>query len=349
MRVLVTGHNGYIGTVMVPMLQAAGHQVVGLDNYLFGEACTFGQPVPDIPALRKDVRDVSLEDLEGFDAIIHLAGLCNDPLGDLNPQWTYEINHKATVRLASLAREAGVRRFIFSSSCSVYGASGDQMLTEESPLRPITPYAISKALAEEGLSRLADGDFSPVFLRNATAYGVSSRLRADLVLNNLVAWAYTTGRVLVLSDGTPWRPIVHIEDISRAFLVVLHAQRGLVHNQVFNVGLTEENYQVRDLAATVAATVPGCRVEYAEGGGPDPRCYRVDCGKLRRTFPEFNPQWNAAMGARELYLAYRNSGLTLEEFNGPKYMRVKHVKALLALGVLDQTLRWRAGAEAART
>ena len=255
MRVLVTGHNGYIGTVMVPMLQAEGHEVVGLDSYLF-EQCTFGEDLPDIPAMRKDVRDVQASDLEGFDAIIHLAGLSNDPLGDLNPRLTYEINHAASVRLARLAKEVGITRFLFSSSCSTYGAAGDQMLNEEAEFNPVTPYGHSKVLVEQDVSKLADSKFSPTFLRNATAYGVSPRLRFDLVLNNLVAWAFTTGRVYIKSDGTPWRPIVHIEDIAQAFIVVLHAPRELVHNQAFNVGLSKENYRIRELAEIVEETVP---------------------------------------------------------------------------------------------
>lgn len=340
MRILVTGHNGYIGSIMVPMLQAAGHEVVGQDSYLYGDDCTFGEGVPDIPALAKDVRDLQTADLEGFDAIIHLAGLSNDPLGDLNPEWTYDINHVATVNLAKMAKDVGVQLFLQSSSCSMYGASGDKMLTEEADFNPVTPYAVSKVRVENDVSRMADESFSPVFLRNATAYGVSPRLRADLVLNNLVGWAYTTGRVLIMSDGTPWRPIVHIEDISRAFLAMLRAPRELVHNQAFNVGITEENYQVRDLAEIVRETVPGCHVEYAEDGGPDPRCYRVDCGKLARTVPDFKPQWNARRGAEELYAAYKRVGLTLEEFQGPRYMRVKHIKDLLNVGSLDGTLRW---------
>jgi nucleoside-diphosphate-sugar epimerase len=342
MRVLVTGHNGYIGTVLVPMLCAAGHDVVGLDSDLF-KSCTFGEEPQPIPAFKKDIRDVEASDLEGFEAVLHLAGLSNDPLGNLNPDLTSSINHLASVALARLAKEAGVTRFIFSSSCSNYGAAGDALLDEESDFNPVTPYGISKVRAEQDVSKLADSDFSPTFLRNATAYGVSPRLRFDLVLNNLVAWAFTTGLVYLKSDGTPWRPIVHIEDISRAFIAVLHAPREVIHKQAFNVGRTEDNYRIRELAEIVAETVPGSRVEYAPNAGPDKRNYRVDSRKIVRLLPEFKPQWNARRGAEELYSTYKKVGLTLEEFEGPKYQRIAHIKGLLRNGQLDESLRWREG------
>jgi nucleoside-diphosphate-sugar epimerase len=281
MRTLVTGHNGYIGSVLAPLIAAAGHDVVGLDTYLF-EDCSLGEDTVRIESLRCDVRDVRATDLAGFDAIIHLAALSNDPLGNVNPQCTYDINHLASVRLARLAKQAGVPRFLFASSCSLYGVAGDALLTEDAAFNPITPYGESKVRVELDVAKLADDRFSPTFLRNATAYGVSPRLRADIVVNNLVGVAYTTGEVLIQSDGTPWRPLVHIEDIARAFLAVLEAPREVVHNEAFNVGRTEENYRVRDLAEMVQEIVPGSRVRYAEGGGPDPRCYRVDCGKLAR-------------------------------------------------------------------
>ena len=340
MRVLVTGHQGYIGTVLTPMLLAAGHELVGLDSDLF-EQSTFGEEPQPIPTIKKDIRDVAAVDLEGFEAVLHLAGLSNDPLGDFNPDLTYDINHLASVRLAQLAKEAGVERYIFSSSCSNYGAAGDEWLTEESAFNPVTPYGISKVRTEQDVSRLADDHFSPTFLRNATAFGVSPRLRFDLVLNNLTAWAFTTGQVYLKSDGSAWRPIVHIEDISRAFVAVLHAPRELIHNQAFNVGRNEDNYRIRDLAEIVQATVPNCRIEYAPDASPDKRNYRVDCSKIRRTLPEFQPQWDARRGAQELYQAYRRIGLTLEEFEGPRYKRLAHLKALLSSGRLDETLRWR--------
>ena len=339
MRIFITGHKGYIGTVMVPLLLAAGHEVVGLDSDLF-EQSTFGQGIQEIPDLKKDIREVEAADLEGFDAVLHLAGLSNDPLGNLNPALTYEINHLASVRLAKMAKTVGVPRFIFSSSCSNYGAGGEDWLNEESPFNPVTPYGVSKVRVEQDVTQLADANFSPTFLRNATAYGVSPRLRFDLVLNNLVAWAFTTKRVYIKSDGTPWRPIVHIEDISRAFLAVLHAPREVVHNQAFNVGRNEDNYRIRELAEIVEQTVPGCRIEYAEDGGPDKRCYRVDCSKIMRILPEFKPQWNARKGAEELYAAYQQVGVTLEEFEGPRYKRIAHIQRLLSGRRLDENLRW---------
>ncbi len=339
MRVLLTGHKGYIGTVMVPLLLASGHEVVGLDTDLY-ERSTFGDGIPTIPELRKDIRDVEAADLQGYDAVVHLAGLSNDPLGDLNPGLTHEINYLASVRLAQLAKQAGIERFVFSSSCSNYGAAGDTPVDEDSTFNPVTPYGVSKARTEQDVTLLADDDFSPTFLRSATAYGVSPRLRFDLVLNNLVAWAFTTGKVHIKSDGTPWRPIVHIEDISRAFLAVLNAPREVVHNQAFNVGRTSENYRIREIADIVKETVPGCEIEYAADAGPDKRCYRVDCDKIARTLPEFQPQWTAKKGAEQLYQAYKRIGLSLDEFEGTRYKRIAHIKYLISSNLLDENLRW---------
>ncbi len=340
MRILVTGHNGYIGTILVPMLAQAGYEVVGLDSDLFVEN-TFIPTTVEIPSLRKDIRDAQVSDLRGFDAVIHLAALSNDPLGNLNPAITYDINHHGSVSLARKAKEAGVSRFLFSSSCSTYGAAGAESLDEEASFNPVTPYAESKVLVERDLRQLADDNFSPVYLRNATAYGVSPRHRFDLVLNNLVAWALTTGQVYIKSDGTPWRPIIHIEDISRAFIAALEAPRENIHNQAFNVGRNEENYQVRDLADIVKATVPNCRIEYAAGGEPDKRSYRVNFNKINRLLPGFQPRWNARMGAQELLAAYRQTDLTLEDFEGPRYKRIDHIKRLLSEGRVDSDLRWK--------
>jgi nucleoside-diphosphate-sugar epimerase len=342
MRILVTGHDGYIGMAMIPMLIAEGHEIVGLDSHLF-EQCAFDTTMGVLAhrSIRKDIRDIQPGDVEGFDAVIHLAGLSNDPLGNLNPALTYEINHVASVHLAKVAKEVGVPRFLFSSSCSTYGAAGEEAVNEAAAFNPVTPYGHSKVLVEQDVAQLADANFSPTFLRNATAYGVSPRLRFDLVLNNLVAWAMTTGRVYIKSDGTPWRPIVHIEDISRAFIAVLHAPREVVHNQAFNVGRNEENYQIRDLAKIVEDLVPDCRVEYAAGAEPDKRSYRVDFSKLAYTLPAFKPQWNAWRGVKQLYEAYRQTDVRLEDFEGPKYKRIDHIKQLLKSSRLDTTLRWR--------
>lgn len=340
MRVLVTGHKGYIGTVLTPLCKASGHEVVGLDSDLYTR-CTFGDEIPNVTEIKKDIRDVEPSDLVGFDAIIHLAALSNDPLGNLNPSLTYEINYEASVRLAKLAKQVGIPRYLFSSSCSTYGAAGDAMLTEDADFNPVTPYGHSKVMVEREVAKLADDNFSPTFLRNATAYGISPRHRFDIVLNNLVAWAFTTGLVYLKSDGSPWRPIVHIEDISNAFIAVLQAPREIIHNQAFNVGINAENYRIRDLAEIVRETVPGCRVEYAPDAEPDKRTYRVDFSKIHDLLPEFQPRWNARKGARELYEAYQKYGVKLDEFEGPRYKRIDHIKLLLKEGYLDDALRWK--------
>lgn len=342
MRILVTGDRGYIGTVLVPMLLQAGHDVVGLDSDLFRD-CTFGDEnsIAKYEMITKDIRDVDAGDLEGVDVVMHLAGLSNDPLGDYRPQLTGDINYLASVRLAELAKKAGVSRYIFSSSCSNYGAAGQDFIDESSALNPVTPYGESKVKVERAVTKLADDNFSPTYLRNATAYGVSPRLRFDLVLNNLTAWAFTTGQVYIKSDGTPWRPIVHIEDISRAFIAVLNAPREKIHNEVFNVGRTDENFQIREIASIVEAIVPGCKVEYAPDGEPDKRSYRVNCDKIRQVLPEFVPQWTTRKGVEELYNAYKKIGLTLEEFEGKRYKRIAHVKELIEAGHLSDDLRWK--------
>ncbi len=340
MRVLITGHDGYLGAVMVPLLQEASLEVEGLDTGLFTGSQFGDQSVTAIPSLKKDIRDVEKKDLEGYDAVIHLAALSNDPLGNLNAKLTHEINFEGTLRVATLAKEAGVKRYLFSSSCSTYGSAGDDFLDESADFNPVTPYAVEKVRMEDALSALADPEFSPTYLRNATAYGLSPRLRLDLVLNNLVAWAHTTGEVLLLSDGTPWRPIVHAEDIARAFLAVLKAPREVIHNEPFNVGRTEHNYRIRELADIVAEVVPGSEVKIAEGAGPDKRCYRVSCKKLETTLPDYQPQWDARRSAKRLWQAYREAKLTLEDLQGARFNRLKHLQGHIDAGRLDGSLRW---------
>jgi nucleoside-diphosphate-sugar epimerase len=340
MRVLVTGHHGYIGSVTAPVLADAGHEIVGLDTFFY-RGCDFGAERTSGPALEADVRDVTQDQLTEFDAIVHLAALSNDPLGDLHSEWTYAINLDATVSLARAAKEAGVGRFVLASSCSMYGASsGEALLDETAPLRPLTPYAESKVRAEEALQELADSSFSPVAMRNATAYGVSPRLRLDVVLNNLGAWAHTTGKIRLLSDGSAWRPLVHVGDIARATLALLEAPRETVHAQAFNVGSREQNVRIRDLADALSART-GCTVETSEEATPDPRSYQVDFGKLSRALPGFSCDWTIERGSDEILDAYRLVGLTWDDFAGSRFVRLRRVKELLDEGRVDGDLRWR--------
>ncbi len=339
--VLVTGNNGYIGPVMTRVLQQAGHAVTGLDSQYFAE-CRFFPP-DSLPSRQivKDIRGIGERDLEGVSGIIHLAGLSNDPMGEINHELTHDINHHASVRLAEKARSVGVERFIFASSCSLYGiAPGDRPLSEEGTLNPVTAYAKAKAGVEEEVAKLADDRFHPVFMRNATVYGVSPLLRLDLVVNNLVAWACFTGKVSIMSDGTPWRPIVHVEDFCRAFLATLEAPVEKIHNEHFNVGRNEENFQIKEIAERVREVVPGCEVEILNKTGPDERTYRVDFSKIRDALPAFKPSWNLTRGIEELYRAYRDFRMTPEDFQSARYFRVRWIRHLLETGQLDADLHW---------
>ncbi len=339
MKILLTGHLGYIGTVLTPALLARGHEVTGLDSDLYRD-CTFAGEIIDVPLLNLDIRDVEPDHLANFDAIIHLAGLSNDPLGDYRPHLTEQINYEGSVRLARLAKESGVSRFLFASSCSNYGQAGDSFLDESAVFNPVTPYGESKASVEKAVSTMADETFSPTFLRASTAYGVSPRLRFDLVVNNLTAWAVTTGEVHLKSDGSPWRPIVHVQDIAQAYTVILESDRQLIHNAAFNIGTTTENYRIREIADLVRQIVPNCEVGFAADAGPDARNYRVDCNHIARTLHNFKPQWTARRGIEELFEAYTRVGLSLEELEGERFKRIAHVKKLIRDGKLDDDLRW---------
>lgn len=338
MKVLVTGHAGYIGAVLLPLFQEAGHELYGIDSYLF-EDCVIGDPPVQIPELKADVRDLDASVFEGFDAVVHLAALSNDPLGDLNPDCTWDINHRGCVHVAKMAKEAGVKRFLHSSTCSLYGAHGDNYLDESAEFLPVTPYGESKVKAEMEIREMANDDFSPTFLRNATAYGFSARLRGDLVVNNLTGYAYSRGEVYLKSDGTSWRPLVHIEDISRAFLVLMEADRDKIHNEAFNIGATEENYLIRDVATIVSEVVPNSEVAFSDEAFNDLRNYRVNCDKLATAFPEAKPQWTVRKGVEELLENYDKYGLTEDILTGQTLQRIKTVKRLLDEGQIDLNLR----------
>jgi nucleoside-diphosphate-sugar epimerase len=338
MHVLVTGSEGYIGTLLVPMLRAAGHSVTRLDSLLFRECAFVAIEAPD-EVVQLDIRDITPAEIAGHDAVIHLAGLSNDPLSDLAPGLTMEINHLAAVILAAAAREAGVNRFIFSSTCSVYGYQGGEFITEQGPLNPLTPYAVSKREAERDISELAADSFHVVHLRPATLYGLSPMIRFDLVVNNLVAWAHTTGKIYLKSDGNAWRPLVHVEDVCRAFLAALEAPAETVAGEVFNIGRTQDNIRIRDLALMIAEVMPGCGIEYAEGGTPDSRSYRVDCSKAESSLPGFKPGWDLNSGIRQVVHGVTTSDISGLQFEDHRYSRINYLKHRLATGSLDCLFR----------
>ncbi len=339
MNILVTGNKGYIGSLMTGKLVEKGYNVTGFDTSFFNK-CNFYETNYEIKQINKDIRNVSREDLKKVDAVIHLAALSNDPTGALNPSLTDDINHVASVNLARIAKEEGVERYLFSSSCSMYGiASSDEMVTETSPFNPVTAYARSKVDTERDVSKLATESFAPVFLRNGTAYGITPTLRMDLVLNNLVGWAFTTGQIKIMSDGTPWRPIIHVEDITNAFIAALEAPLDSVNNQAFNVGANSENYQIKDMAETVKRTVPDCEITYSMEHGSDSRTYKVDFSKIKKILPKFKPKWDLKKGTIEIYSSFKEYGLTVEEMN-TKYNRLYNINQLISSAQIDQTLRW---------
>lgn len=341
--ILITGHRGYLGSVMAPYLMSQGYDVVGLDTGYF-DACTIVPDETEIPAIHKDIRDLTPADVKSFYAVVHLAALSNDPIGNLDEGWTTEINHEASVRLAELAREAKVRRFLFSSSCIMYGMSEAKEVTEDSPLDPKTEYARSKVRSEEAIREMAADHFSPVFIRNGTVYGLSPRMRFDTVLNDFVGAALTAGKVVVQSDGKPWRPVVHVEDVARTFQVYLEAPVDRIHNEAFNNGAAHLNHQVRELAEIASEAVPGCDLEIRSEPGADQRTYKADFSKFARAFPDFSFRWDARSGARKLAAALSAAGLTREMYDGNLFVRLRWLRHLLDSGELDRSLRW-AGVE----
>ncbi len=339
--ILVTGHLGYLGSVMVPHFLDAGYDVIGLDTGYYAE----GNFVPEranVPEIRKDIRDVTSADLRSFYAVVHLAALSNDPVGSLDPSWTDDINHRASVRLAEVARESGVRRFLFSSSCIMYGTSSSEFVDEDSPLAPSTEYARSKVMSEMEIRQLASDSFSPTYLRNGTVYGASPRMRFDTVLNDLTASAYTTKRVVVVSDGTPWRPVVHVEDVARSFVHVLSAPLADIHNEAFNNGSDHLNHQIVDLARIAAEAVPGCELTVEGRPSADQRTYRADFSKFARTFPDFEWQWDVRGGVADVIAAFDRVGLSRADYEDPRYVRLRWLQQLIDAGRLDQSLRWTA-------
>ncbi len=340
-KVIVTGHNGFIGTHLVRLLKESGFYVIGIDTNYFGDECKFSDPIKPDREIIKDTRLIDENDLKGAYAICHLAALSNDPMGALNEQLTHEINHIASVEIARKAKEVGVEKYIFSASCSMYGiADGDKALDETAPFAPVTAYAVSKVNTEKDVLPMASDDFAVTFLRNATAFGVSPKLRIDLVVNNLVGWAMTTGQIRIMSDGTPWRPLVHAEDIARAFIAVIESPKEIVNRKSFNVGLNSENYQVKDIAKLVGEVVPNCKVVITGEHGSDSRSYRVDFTKIQNELNVFSPKWKLIDGIEDIYKNYLKFGMNEEYFNGRYFIRLKQLEYLISKGLLDDNLFW---------
>lgn len=342
MKVLITGTDGYIGSILCPMLMDAGHTVVGLDSGYYREGWlyndqAFQKVVPSV--INKDIRDVTAIDLQGFDAVVHMAELSNDPLGENNPEVTFEINHIGSVRLAKLAKKAGVPRFVYTSSCSVYGVSDADFVDETSKVDPQTAYAKCKVLVEQDISALADESFSPTFLRNATAFGASPRMRFDIVLNNLAGLAWTTKKIVMTSDGSPWRPLVHVRDICSAISCVLTAPTENIHSEIFNVGKRNSNYTVREIAEIVGKHFPGCELTFGPSGG-DNRSYKVNFDKIHRHLPEFAPEWTAEDGAAQLYQLFSRIDMTAERFNFRAFTRLRQLEHLIRTSQIDEHFRW---------
>lgn len=341
-KIIVTGHNGYIGAVLAPLLVEKGYEVVGIDTSYYDEACELFAPgFKDIKQIKKDVREIEEKDIDKAYAVCHLSALSNDPIGALDKELTYDINYKASLRLAELSKKVGVEKFIFSSSCSMYGKSGDDILTEEAVFSPVTAYAESKVLSEKFIKPLGSKDFSVTFLRNSTAYGISPKLRIDLVVNNLVGWALTTGNIKIMSDGTPWRPLIHVEDIAQAFLAVIEASKETISGESFNVGTNSENYQVKDIAFLVKEVMPECNVIITGENGMDSRSYKVDFSKIKRKMPHFKPKWGLKKGIEQICDYYKRYGMDSDKFNGKCFIRLKQIKYLLDSHKLDSRLYWR--------
>ena len=341
MKILVTGTEGYLGCLLVPVLTAEGHDVLGVDTGFYKVGWLYNGAPVTARTLSKDIRLLTVEDLEGIDAVVHMAELSNDPLGQLAPTITYEINHLASVRLAEVAKQAGVRRFVYMSSCSVYGVATEGDVTEDSPTNPQTAYAECKTFVERDVSALADDDFSPTFLRNATAFGASPRMRFDIVLNNLAGLAWTTREIAMTSDGTPWRPLVHGLDIAKAIRCALEAPRPMVHNEIFNVGDSSQNYQVREIAQAIADVFTDCKLTFGDNAG-DNRSYRVSFDKINANLPGFGCEWDAARGAQQLYELFSRIDMSADTFEWRGFTRLKQLEHLIATAQIDDHFFWTA-------